>query len=84
MYLVQHPVGTPETINVNLPQHLAKIRKSPILGPEMMTNLGPLATTCRDPQQADNIITNHNAPHRANQIIIKIVFLTGIIGTVIN
>ena len=83
VYAAQHPVGTPETNNVNLPQHLAKFRKSPILGPEIMTNLGLLATTHRDLQQADNTSNNHNAPHRANQII-KIVFLTGIIGTVIN
>ena len=43
-----------------------------------MTNLGPQVKICRDPQQADNIINSHNAPHRANQIII--VFLTGIKG----
>ena len=83
MYPVQHPVGTPETNNVNLPQCLAKICKGPMLGPEVMTRLGPLATTHRDPQQADNINNNHNAPHRANQLI-KIAFLAGIIGTVIN
>ena len=52
MYPVQHPVDTSETNNINLPQRLAKFHKSPILGPEIMTNLGPLATTCRDPQQA--------------------------------
>ena len=78
MYPVQHPAGTPETNNVNLPQRLAKFRKSPMLGPEIMTNLGPQVTICRDPQQADNIINSHNAPHRANQIIT--VFLTGITG----
>ena len=72
-YPVQHPVGTPETNNVHLPQHLAKFRKNPMLGPEIMTNLGLLVTTHRDPQQADNTSNNHNAPHRANQII-KIVF----------
>ena len=83
IYPVQHPVGTPETNNVNLLQRLVKFRKSSMLGPEIMTNLGPLATTCRDPQQADNISNNHNTPHRANQII-KIAFLTGTIGTVIN
>ena len=82
VYPVQHPVGNPETNNVNLPQHLAKTRKNLILGPKIMTNLGPLAITRKEPQQAD-ISNNHNAPHRANQII-KIVFLTGIIGTVIN
>ena len=81
MYPVQHPVGTPETNNVNLPQHLAKVHKSLMLGPEIVTNLG---TTCRDLRQADNNSNSHNTPHRANQIITKIVFLTGIIGTVIN
>ena len=83
VYPVQHPVGTPETNNINLPQCLVKFHKSSILGPEIMTNLGPLVTTCGDPQQADNISNNHNTPLRANQII-KIVFLTGITGTVIN
>ena len=83
VYPVQHPTDTPETNNVNLPQHLAKFHKNPILGPEVMTSLGPQAKIHRDPQQADKTSNNHNAPHRANQII-KIVFLTGIIGTVIN
>ena len=46
-----------------------------------MTNLGPLATTHRDLRQADN---SHNNKHKANTIIIKIVFLTGTIGTMIN
>ena len=27
MYPVQHPVGTPETNNVNLPQHQVKVQK---------------------------------------------------------
>ena len=36
----------------------------------------------RDLQQADNITNSHNAPHRANQIII--VFLTGITGIKIS
>ena len=83
MYPVQHPVGTRETNNVNLPQHLAKFCKSPMLGPERMTSLGPQVKIYRDPQQADKTSNSHNAPHRANQII-KIVFLTGIIDTVIN
>ena len=83
VYPVQHPVGTPETNNVNLPQRLVKFHKNLILGPEIMTSLGPQAKIHRDPQQADKTSNNHNAPHRANQII-KIVFLTGIIGTVIN
>ena len=47
-----------------------------------MTNIGPQVKIHRDPQQADNIINNHNAPHRANQIIIA--FLTGTIGTMSN
>ena len=83
MYPVQHPVDTPETHNVNLPQRLTKFRKNPILGPEIMTSLGPEAKIHKDPQQADKTSNNHHAPHRANQII-KIVFLTEIIGTVIN
>ena len=83
VYPVQHTVGTPETNNGNLLQRLAKFCKNPISGPEIMTNHGPLATTHRDLRQADNTSNNHNDPHRANQII-KIIFLTGIIGTVIN
>ena len=78
VYPVQHPVGTPETNNINLPQRLAKVHKNLMLGPEIVTNLG---TTRSDLRQADN---SHNTPHRANQIITKIVFLTGIIGTVIS
>ena len=81
MYPVQHPVGTPETNNVNLPQCLAKVHKNLMLGPEIVTNLG---TTHRDLRLTDNNSNSHNAPHRANQIITKIVFPTGIIGTVIN
>ena len=54
MYPVQHPVGTPETNNVDLPQHRAKVCKNPMSGPEMATNRGDL-------RQADN---SHNAPHR--------------------
>ena len=65
----------------HLPQHLVKVHKSLMLGPGIVTNLG---TTRRDLGQADNNSNSHNAPHRANQIITKIVFLTGIIGTVIN
>ena len=49
-----------------------------MVGPEIMTNLGPLTTTHR---QADN---SHNNQHKANTIIIKIVFLIEIIGTMIN
>ena len=75
-YPVQHPVGTPETDNENQPQHRAQAHKNPISGPEVATNH-------RDLRQADNTSNNHNAPHRAKQII-KIIFLTGIIGTVTN
>ena len=81
VYPVQHPVGTPETNNENLPQHLVKIHKNPVLGPEIVTNPG---TTYRDLRQADNNSNSHNTPHRANQIIIRIIFLTGIIGTVVS
>ena len=45
VYPVQHPVGTPETNNINLPQRLAKVHKNLMLGPEIATNLG---TTRRD------------------------------------
>ena len=82
-YPVQHPVGTPETDNENLPQHLATVHKSQMLGPKIVKKLGPLVTNRRDLRQADNTSNNHNAPHRAKQII-KIIFLTGIIGIVIS
>ena len=82
-YPVQHPVGTPETDNENWPQRLATVHRSPMLGPKIVKKLGPLATNRRDLRQADNTSNNHNTPHRAKQII-KIIFLTGIIGTVIN
>ena len=59
MYPVQHPVGTPETNNVKLPQRLVKVHKNPMLGPEIVTNLG---TTHRDLRQADNNSNSHNAP----------------------
>ena len=68
MYPVQHPVGTPETNNVNLPQHQVKVHKSPMLGPEIVTNLG---TTHGDLRQADNNSNSHNITHRANQILIR-------------
>ena len=77
VYPVQHLVGTPATNNVNLPWHLAEVHKNLMLGPDIVTNLG---TTRRDQQQANTNSNSHNAPHRANQIIIKI-FLTGIIGS---
>ena len=82
-YPVQHPVGTPGTDNENLPQRLATVHKSPMLGPKIVKKLGPLATNHRDLRQADNTSNHHNAPHRANQTI-KVIFLTGIIGTVIS
>ena len=82
-YPVQHPVGTPETDNENPPQRLVTVHKSPMLGPKIVKKLGPLVTNHRDLRQADNTSNNHNTPHRANQII-KIIFLTGIIGTVIS
>ena len=52
-----------------------------MVGPEIMTNLGPLATTHRDLRQADN---SHNNQHKANAIIIKIIVLIEITGTMIN
>ena len=82
-YPVQYLVGTPETDNENLPQHLVTIHRGLMLGPEMVKRLGPLATNHRDLRRADNTSNSHNAPHRAKQIII-IIFLTGIIGTVIS
>ena len=82
MHPVQHQIGTTERHYENLPWHLAKFHKSPMVSPVIMTNLGPQVKIHRDPQQADNIINSHNAPHRANQIIIT--FLTGITGIMIN
>ena len=38
VYPVQHPMGTPETNNENLPQRLAQVHKNPISGPEVATN----------------------------------------------
>ena len=68
VYPVQHLVGTPVTNNVNLPRRLAEVHKNLMLGPDIVTNLG---TTHRDQQQADNNSNSHNAPHRANQILIQ-------------
>ena len=46
VYPAQHPVGTPVTNNVNLPQCLGEsLHKSPISGPEKVTDL---ATNRRD------------------------------------
>ena len=50
-----------------------------MLGPEIMTNLGPQEKIHRDLRQADN---NHNTQHKANAIII--VFLIEITGTMNN
>ena len=82
-YPVQHPVGTPGTDNENLSQRLATVHINPMLGPKIVKKLGPLATNRQDLKQADNTSNHHNTPHRANQII-QVIFLTGIIGTVIS
>ena len=58
----QHQTGTTEINNRNL---LAKFHKSPMVGPEIMTNLGPLVRTSRDLRQADN---SHSNQHKANKI----------------
>ena len=50
-----------------------------MVGPEIMTNLGPQEKIHRGPRQADN---SHSTQHKANAIII--VFLTGTTGTMIN
>ena len=50
-----------------------------MVGPEIMTNLGPREKIHRDQRQADNII---NSQLKAE--IIKIIFLIEIIGTMIN
>ena len=52
-----------------------------MVSPEIMTNLGPWEKTHRDPRLADN---SHNNQHKANAIIIKIIFLIEITGTMIN
>ena len=78
MHPAQHQTGTTERDNENLLWLLAKFHKNPMVS-QIMTNLGPQVKIHRDLQQADN---SHNAPHRANQIIIA--FLTGIIGTMNN
>ena len=54
---------------------------SPMVSPEMMTNLGPREKIHRDLGQADN---SHNNQHKANTIIITIIFLIKITGTMIN
>ena len=80
MYPVQHPVGTPETNNINLLQRQVKIHKNLMLGPEIVTDL---ATTRRDPatgrqqQQQPQHPTQGKSNNNQN-------FLTEIIGTVIS
>ena len=64
MYPVQHPVGTPETNNKNLPQRLVTVHKNPRLGPKIVTKLGSLATNRRDLRQADN---HQQPPQRPTQ-----------------
>ena len=80
MYPVQHPAGTPKTNNTNLLQHQVKVPKNLML----VRNSDRPSDNHRDPQQADNDSNSHNAPHRAYQIIVIIIFLTGIIDTVIS
>ena len=62
-------------------RRLATVHIKPMLGPKIAKKLGPQVTNRGDQRQADNTNNHHNAPHRANQII-KINFLTGIIGIV--
>ena len=52
---------------------------SPMVGPEIMANLGPQVKIHRDQRQADNI---SNSQLKAK--IIRIIFLIEIIGTMIN
>ena len=62
-YPVQYLVGTPETDNENLPQHLATIHRGLMLGPEIVKRLGPLVTNHRDWRQANNTSNHHTTPH---------------------
>ena len=82
MHPAQHQTSTTKRNNENLLKHPAKIRKSPMVSQEIMTNLGPLAKIRRKLRQAGNIINSHNTPHKANIIIIA--FLTGTTGTMNN
>ena len=72
---VQHQTGTTGRNNENLLKQMV----SPMVGPEIMTNLGLQEKIHRDLRQADN---SHNTQHKANEIII--VFLTEISGTMNN
>ena len=64
VYPVQHSVGTPETNNINLPQRLVKFHKSPISGPEIMTNLGPPSD---NPQRPATGRQHHQQPQCPTQ-----------------
>ena len=76
-----HPAqtGTTKKNNENLPEHPAKFHKSPMLSPEIMTNLGPWEKIHKDLRQADN---SHNTQHKANAITID--FLIEISDTLNN
>ena len=76
MHPVQHQTGTTAKNNGNLLWLPVKIRRSPMVSQEIMTNLGPRVKILRNPRWAGNIINSHNIPHKANEIIIA--FLTGI------
>ena len=52
MHPAQHQTSIVEKHNENL--SLAKFRKSPMVSPEIMTNLGPRERIHRDLRQADN------------------------------
>ena len=78
----QHQTGTTMKNNGNLHWLQAKIRRSPMVSQEIMTNLGPLVKTLRNPKQAGNIINSHNILHKTNKVIIA--FLTGITDTTNN
>ena len=82
MHPAQHQTGTTMKNNRNLLWLLAKIRKSPMVSQEIMTNLGPRAKIPKNPKQVSNITSSSNIPHKANKIIIA--FLTGITGTTNN
>ena len=82
MHPAQLQTSTTEKNNENLLQHPVKIHRSPMVSQELMTNLGPWAKILRNLRHAGNIINSHSTPHKAN--IIRIVFLTGITGTMNN
>ena len=82
MHPAQHQTSTTVKNNGNLHWLPAKIRRSPMVSQEVMTNLGPLVKILRNLRQAGNILNSHNIPHKANKIIIA--FLTGITDTTNN